>query len=108
VDGAESIIDYYSNGKISSEYWYQNCRPHRKDKPAVIAYYPNGNINYERWYVNGLIHRDDGPAYISYYHTGEVYYQIWYQEGVVLSIEIFRLHCLVRGCKKGLESTFKR
>lgn len=37
--------------------WYENCKFHRIDGPAVI--FPDGR---KYWYQNGLLHRIDGPV----------------------------------------------
>ena len=81
-----AIIEYYENGKISSEKWYRNGKMHRDgDLPASVGYFTNGNISSEKWYQNDKLHRSseggDLPALVEYYEDGTVKSAHWRQNG---------------------------
>lgn len=59
-------IDYYDNGRVAYEWYYNEHGFHRENLPACKYYYPNGNIDFEAYYINGEHHREDGPAIICY------------------------------------------
>ena len=46
-------VDYYGNGKIESESYYNNGEHHRENLPAVIWYHENGKIESEYYYLCG-------------------------------------------------------
>ena len=64
----EYVVRVYDNG---AKNWYQNCKLHRLDGPAVE--YANGD---KHWYQNGKLHCLDGPAIER--ANGNKY---WYQNG---------------------------
>lgn len=49
-----TIIEYYTNGKISEEKWVKNKKWHRDSgKPSHISYDRRGNITNKKYFVNG-------------------------------------------------------
>ena len=57
----EVKYEYFDNGNIKSEYWYNSYRRlNRKDGPAIVYYNENGNILSEQWYKDGNYYREDG------------------------------------------------
>jgi antitoxin component YwqK of YwqJK toxin-antitoxin module len=45
---------------------------HRIGGPAIINYYVNGNVKSESWYENGTVYRIGGPPVIQYDDAGNV------------------------------------
>ena len=83
------ITEYYFNGQIKYQGWYENGELHRNgDKPASIRYYENGQIKYKGWHKNGKSYRNgDKPAYIKYYKNGQIEYQESYKNGVLEGLQ---------------------
>ena len=80
-------IDYFENGNIKSMDYYINGDTHREDGPAVIGYYENGNIRFKSYFVNDKIHREDGPADTYYSEDGLASCKNYYINGVYLTNE---------------------
>lgn len=94
---------------------------HRVDGPARIIFssflYDDGGIHacnkpYRKvvskgWYRKDRLHNTNGPARITYNPDGipDVYFVI---NDEYLTIEHYRLYCLIRGYNDGLESTYKK
>lgn len=76
----EVEYEYFDNGSIKSEHWYNSYgRLNRKDGPAVVYYYTNGNKRNECWLINDEYHRENGPAKIFYRKDGSKECEFWFK-----------------------------
>lgn len=84
-----SIIKYYDNGQIYSEYYFVNGVLHRlDDEPAIIMYYNTGEIMCVEYFVDGLHYRpNDLPSSIYYYKNGNIWYENYYINGVLNRVD---------------------
>jgi antitoxin component YwqK of YwqJK toxin-antitoxin module len=80
-------VEYYENGKVSSEKYYLNGKFYRENGPAYIEYFENGKVSYEQYCLNDKLHRENGPAYIAYHENGKVYYEGHYLNGIYFTKE---------------------
>jgi len=69
-----AVIDYYADGHVKSEEYYENGKRSGDEwNPATIKYDKFGNVINEEFYMNDILHRDgDKPALIGYYKSDEV------------------------------------
>lgn len=71
------ISKYFNeNGNLECElHWNKGCL-HRKDLPAIINYYPNGKIKSESFWQNDDYYSElDKPVYIEYKENGSMSYK---------------------------------
>lgn len=80
-----AYIEYYNDGIIAKELYFQNGKCFREeDLPCWIEYDTDGNILEESYYKNGLIHRDnDLPARIARDENGKILTASWFSYGKV-------------------------
>lgn len=118
LDGP-AYIEYYSNGIIKKEVWYNNGKMHRIDGTALITrteknviteyeYQVDGEIHRddgpawaifnddgskrgERWYINNKPHRENGPAWINYDIHGNIIKEDWYGNGKYFDSKIMEI-----------------
>lgn len=80
-DNGPAIITYGLRGNVISELYLQNDLYHRdNDLPALERYNDSGNKTCEEWYISGKLHRNVGPAAIWYRSGGTVSYTIHAQD----------------------------
>ena len=70
--------EYYDNGQLASEVYFENGAPHRTDGPAIANWHENGQIEREVYIMGYEIHREDGPAYIRWDEDGNIIKQQFY------------------------------
>lgn len=89
-----AITQYFENGKIKREAWYNNGSLHRiDDLPAVTVYgIKTGTADTifkqrEEWWTKGELNRynsmnepEDKPAIIEYYENGRFKSKMWHEE----------------------------
>lgn len=80
-----AYIEYYNDGIIAKESYFQNGKCFREeDLPCYIKYDVDGNVLEESYYKNGLIHRDnDLPARIVRDENGKILTVSWFLYGKV-------------------------
>ena len=80
--GGPATIEYFINGNIFCESYYQNGELHREDGPAEIDYYLDGKMSSETYYINDTRHRMDGPARIIYDSCGNILKKEYWIDGI--------------------------
>ena len=76
--------EYFDNGNIKNEYWYNEYgRLNRTDGPAIILYYLNGNKRKECWLIDDEYHRIDGPAKVFYNEDGSKKCEFWFKNDML-------------------------
>lgn len=86
--------EYYPNGKVQSEAFYQNDQLHRTNGPAFQSWHDNGQKELNEYYQYNNLHREDGPAIQQWDKEGNLLNQEYYINDEQLSPNKFKAKCL--------------
>jgi len=78
--------EYYENGNIKSEKYFQNNQLHREDGPAESWHHENGQIESEDYYQNDIWHRENDPASIWYDENGDIVKEEYWEYGEEMDV----------------------
>jgi|15BtaG_2_1085339.scaffolds.fasta_scaffold05078_1 hypothetical protein len=109
------LTESYTNDiKVSEAYTLEDIEScedgpcyHREDGPAFISYYSTGERQCEYWFIRDKLNRKNGPSIIQYHRNQSVIAKTYMVDSTKVSVNYFRVLCLVTSNVKGLASTFE-